>query len=137
MAELAPQLNRSRPRRPRYIVGIELPRDLDGRSSSARRFKRICRSFSEELGSGDLSPVDLELVAQAATMMLRAEQIRSDILTGKATNDDEAIRLASECRRILIRLKGKTAKNKPTGPNLQEYLSTAYQTAGAEAESDQ
>jgi hypothetical protein len=134
MAELAPQLNRSRPRRPRYIVGIELPRDLDGRSSAARRFKRLCRSFTEELGSGDLPEIDRQLIAQAAGMLIRAEQIRAGILVGHAVDGDEAVRLGSECRRILNSLRAKATKNKPAPPSILDIAAElAAETDGVEA----
>lgn len=113
-----------RPRRPRYCVGIELPRDLDGRSSSARRFKQLCRSFSEELGAHDLSPVDRELIAQAAAMFLRADQIRAEILSkGKTVDADALIRLGSESRRVLGMLG---LKSKQSSGDLSAFLDDKY-----------
>lgn len=80
----------------------------------------MLEEFSAEVG-GPLSAIDRELIAQAASLTLRAEQIRESIVAGAAVDTDEAIRLARECRRILIRLKSKATKNKPAGPTLAEY----------------
>jgi hypothetical protein len=56
--------------------------------------------------------------------MLRAEQLQAQIMAPDPdvpVNGDEIVRLSSECRRIRVSLKSKTAKNKPAGPTLAEY----------------
>jgi hypothetical protein len=94
--------------------GIHLPR-VDARLRSSRRYRQLVQSIEAEVG-GVLSPIDQELVALAAGLTLRAEQIREAIVAGEAVDPDEAIRLTSEVRRILVTLKGKAAKAKPASP---------------------
>jgi hypothetical protein len=101
-------------------TGINLPR-CDARTRSSRRYRVLLDELSAEVG-GQLSAIDRELVAQAAGLALRAEQIRESIVAGVSVDADEAIRLTSECRRILLRLKSKAAKNKPAGPTLADYM---------------
>jgi hypothetical protein len=80
----------------------------------------LLEELAAEVG-GPLTAIDRELIAQAASLTLRAEQIRESIVAGATIDSDEAIRLTSECRRILQSLKGKAAENKPAGPTLAEY----------------
>lgn len=115
----------------RTSSGIRLPRH-DARTRASRRYRALLEELAAEVGE-PLSPIDKELVAQAAGLALRAEQIREDIVAGAAVDADEAIRTASECRRILLRLKGKAAKNKPAGSILQEYLASRNRPEGGPA----
>ena len=46
-------------------------------------------------------------------MVERSEAIQARIVAGEAVDVDEAVRLASEARRILSSLKGKATKNAP------------------------
>ena len=109
-------------------AGINLPR-CDARTRSSRRYRVLLDELAAEVG-GQLSAIDRELVAQAAGLALRAEQIRESIVAGVSVDADEAIRLTSECRRILLRLKSKAAKNKPTGATaLQDYLARKAEQA--------
>jgi hypothetical protein len=65
------------------------------------------------------------LIAQAAGLALRAEQIREAIVAGEAVNDDEVIRMAGEVRRIVETLQAKSGKRKaPAGPTLAELFAT-------------
>jgi hypothetical protein len=109
--------------------GICLPR-CDARTRSSRRYRVLLDELSAEVG-GQLSAIDRELVAQAAGLALRAEQIRESIVGGVSIDADEAIRLTSECRRILLRLKSKAAKNKPAQDALAAHIAAKY-GAGAE-----
>jgi hypothetical protein len=79
-------------RRPRRESGNALPRP-DGRTLPARRYKQLMREFQAEIGG-----------------------------PGQVADTDEAVRLASESRRILVALKTKAETNKPVGPTLQDYL---------------
>jgi hypothetical protein len=111
--------------------GILQPSVCDGRSRSARRFRRLCERFGSEIG-GTLSAFDQELVSQAAALALRAEQIREAIVAGHEINADEAIRLASECRRILAALMAKADKAKPAAPTLHDLVA-AFEDEESEA----
>lgn len=108
--------------------GITLPR-FDARNRVSRRYRSLLEEFAAEVG-GPLSAIDRELIAQAASLALRAEQIRESIVAGVAIDSDETIRLASECRRILFQLKSKAPTNKPTGGTaLQEHLARKAERA--------
>jgi hypothetical protein len=111
--------------------GISLPR-FDARTRSSRRYRARLEELAAEVG-GPLSAIDKELVAQAAALALRGEQIREAIVAGGPVDADEAIRLTSESRRILLRLKAKATKNKPSGPTLADFLArkAAETAAGA------
>jgi hypothetical protein len=100
-------------RRLRYSrAGIVQPDAVDGRSRPARRFRRLCQEFEAEAG-GQLSAIDRALIGQAAGLVERSEAIQARIVAGEAVDVDEAVRLASEARRILSSLKGKATKNAP------------------------
>ena len=109
--------------------GIHLPR-CDARTRSSRRYRQLLEEIATEVG-GKLSPIDRELIAQAAGLSLRAEQIRENIVAGLSIDADEAIRLTSECRRILHQLKAKAIKNRPPQGALAAHIAAKY-GAGAE-----
>jgi hypothetical protein len=81
--------------------------------------------LSAEVG-GQLSAIDREMVAQAAGLALRAEQIRESIVAGVSIDADEAIRLTSEYRRILFQLKSKASSSKPTQDALAAHIAAKY-----------
>jgi len=64
------------------------------------------------------------VLGQAAALVVRSEAIQTAIVAGEHADTDEAVRLASESRRILIALKAaKASKAKEAGPtNLVELL---------------
>ena len=111
-------------RRPRYVSGIEMPRDLDGRTLRARKFKALIRSYASELGI--LTEPDKALIAQAAALAVHVESLQADIVAGRDVNEDTAIRLSGELRRMMDVLKGKAVKAKPSGPGLQDYIREKY-----------
>jgi hypothetical protein len=103
-------------------AGVELPRHTDGRTLSARRYRKLIDDFSDELG-GQLSAADAALIRQAAALTLRAEQTQADILNGVPVDADDLVRISSEARRILGLLRSKAAKSKPpAGPTLDELF---------------
>jgi hypothetical protein len=111
--------------------GITLPR-FDARNRVSRRYRSLLEEFAAEVGV-PLSAIDRELISQAASLTLRAEQIRESIVAGVAIDTDEAIRLTSECRRILGSLKSKAAKNPPAATALADYLARKAATDAPEA----
>jgi hypothetical protein len=102
-------------------LGILLPSGPDGRSRSARRLRRLTDEFAAEVGT-PLSPIDRALVAQAVVFALHAEVLQAQIVAGEAVDIGDAIRLASESRRILGRLKSNAAKNRPPAPTVDDLL---------------
>ena len=121
-------------RRSRHTPGgVELPR-TDGRTIAAKRYRALVEQFTHELGGGTLSAVDAGLVRQAAAIMLRAEQLQTQIIApdpGVKVDGDEVVRLSSECRRILVSLKAKAIKNRPPQGALAAHIAAKY-GAGAE-----
>ncbi len=109
-------------RRPRRDSGVPLPRP-DGRRVSVRRYHQLMRDFEAEIGT-PLSAIDCALLGQAAALVVRSEALQTLIVAGQAADTDEAVRLASESRRILASLKAKGTKNKPAAPSVAEYLAT-------------
>jgi hypothetical protein len=78
-------------KRPRQTSdGIELPRAADGRTLASRRFRSLCDAFAAEFG-GQLTEVDRGLIAQAAGLTLRAEQLQTAIVRGQDVSNDELV----------------------------------------------
>ena len=67
----------------------------------------ILERLTAEISRNDLGPLDMEMVKAAATMLLRSEQLRSRVVDGSLPQKaaDEMIRLASELRRTIARLR--------------------------------
>jgi hypothetical protein len=88
-------------KRPRQTGdGIELPRSADGRTLACRRFRSLCDAFAAEFG-GQLTEVDRSLIAQAAGLTLRAEQLQTAIVRGEDVSNDELVRISSTAKRLL------------------------------------
>jgi len=124
-------------KRRRYITpGIPMPREVDGRTLPARRFRELVKAYAAEIG-GELSVVDRALVRTAAAIGVRSEVLQAKIIAGEAISGDEAIRLASESRRILESIRSRSPKNKPDAPTeLDRYLKDKYGPAESEAEDE-
>lgn len=120
-------------KRPRQTSdGIELPRAADGRTLASRRFRSLCDAFAAEF-AGQLTEVDRSLIAQAAGLTLRAEQLQAAIVRGQDVSNDELVRISSTGKRLLEAIRAKADKRKSTGPTaLQQYLAErAASAAGA------
>lgn len=99
--------------------GTRMLDGVDGRSSSARRFRDLMLSFGGELGGiENLTEGERSLVRQAATITIRAEQLQAAIVRGEAVNPDELIRLSNTARRTLASI----APRLPPKATLTEYL---------------
>jgi len=95
---------------------------VDGRTVGAIRFKRLLQSFSADLGGmAALSESERGLVRQAASLIMRAEQLQSAIVRGEQVDPDELIRLTNTVRRTLAAI---AKREKPKPPNLGEYLAS-------------
>jgi hypothetical protein len=101
--------------------GTRLLENVDGRSSSARRFRDLVQAFEGEIG-GTLTEVEKGLVRQAAGLQLRAEQMQADIVNGKPVDSDALIRVSSTSKRILESIGARATKRKPATPTLQDHL---------------
>jgi hypothetical protein len=105
--------------------GSKLLVGIDGRSPSARRFRDLIQLYEAEIG-GELTEVERGLVKQAAALTLTAEGMQADIVNGKPVDPDAMIRVTSTAKRILGAISAKSAKNKPSGPDLASYLASKY-----------
>jgi hypothetical protein len=122
----------AKPRRARYVAGIEMPH-VDGRTLAARRYRRLVAAYFRELG-GELTEAERATVRQAAGLQLRVEQLQSAIVAGHDVSTDELVRLSSEHRRLLTGLRGKAEKARPDAPMaIDQYLRDKY---GAPAEDE-
>lgn len=111
-----------------------MPR-VDRRTVAARRFRDICRSYELEAG-GDVTAVERDLIAQAAGLVMRAEQMQAALIKGEPVNNDELVRISSTAKRLLDTIRAKADKRKPAGPDLQSFLAAAYPTKPADDEPD-
>lgn len=99
-----------------------LLKNVDLRSSSARRFRDLVRSYEAELGS-ELSEAERSLVRQAVALQLQAERLQEMIVRGEAVDSDLLIRVSSTSKRLLSIIAAKTGKRKPAaGPTIAEYM---------------
>jgi hypothetical protein len=101
--------------------GTRLFANTDGRSSSARRFRDLVQSFEAEF-EGDLCEADRSLIRQAATLLLKSEQMQEMVVRGEPVDSDALIRMASTAKRVLAAISAKSAKRKPAGPTIAEYV---------------
>lgn len=113
--------------------GTRLLQNVDGRSSSARRFRDLVQAYEAEAG-GNLTEVERGLIRQAAGLTLRSEQMQSAIVRGEIVDNDALIRISGEARRILSSILAKAAKRKPEAPSLQDHIAKrAAERVGAVA----
>jgi hypothetical protein len=101
--------------------GSRLLQNVDGRSSSARRFRDLVRAYEAEV-AGNLTEVDRGLIRQAAALTFKAEALQSDLVNGLPVDGDQLIRLTGTAKRILSALREKASKRKPPAPTLQDHL---------------
>jgi hypothetical protein len=118
----APMPERSRSR---LSNGSWRLQNVDMRSSIGRRYRDLCSAFAAELGGGELSVLDKELVETAAGLALRGALIRAAIALGEETEDD-MVRISSELRRVQGLIAAKADRRKPQGSELDEYLAQNY-----------
>jgi hypothetical protein len=114
--------------RSRVTNGKRSMAGVDGRSSSARRFRDLVESFSAELGGMDcLSEAEKALVRQAASLAMRAEQLQGAIVRGESVNPDELIRLTNTARRTLASIK----RHEPAHDGMAAIRALAEAAGGA------
>jgi hypothetical protein len=113
--------------------GSRLLAGVDGRSAPARRFRDLVHDFSVPLGgAGNLSPLDLALVRQAASLRLRFEQMEAAVAREEPIDDDQMIRLSSEVRRVISAIRKQDAGTATPGPSLSDYLASTEAALGAD-----
>ena len=87
---------------------------VDGRSATARRFRRLCKAFAGDLGGEEsLTAAERALVQQAAAMVLQAEDTQAALLRGEAVGSDDLVRLSNASARLLSALGAQRRKRQP------------------------
>jgi hypothetical protein len=76
---------------------------VDGRSTWGRRRRDLIASFTAELGR-PLRERDRVLIANAATVIVRCEQLHVLIANGAEVDDNQLIRLSNVATRLLTAL---------------------------------
>jgi hypothetical protein len=87
-----------------------------------RRFRALCKSFSESLGD-DINEAERALIEGAALAKMRVDELRSAVLRGEPTDDALATRLLNSLHRLVGAVVGKGGKRKGnTATDLRRYL---------------
>jgi hypothetical protein len=94
----------------------------DGRTRAVRRFNRLVRAFTEDLGGGQLSHGDTALIRNAAALTVRAEQAQEAVFAGEKITDEDLVRLNNAAARILNMLRAQRVKRKPVHIPLRELI---------------
>jgi hypothetical protein len=76
---------------------------VDGRSTWSRRRRDLIASFTAELGRPPRER-DKVLIANAASLIVRCEQLHVQIANGATVDDDDLIRLSNVATRLLTAL---------------------------------
>jgi hypothetical protein len=91
--------------------GTRLLAGVDGRSSTARRFRDLIAELTAEAGGAEgLSAAERGAIRQGAAIMLRAEQVQGQIVRGEPVDNDTLIRLSGEARRVLAGVRKRNAE---------------------------
>lgn len=93
---------------------------VDGRSTSARRFKEIIATLSADLG-GDLTEAQKAIAARAATLAVWCEQAETDFANGKDFDVATYSTTANAMRRLLADL-GLERRARDVTPDLHQFL---------------
>ncbi|WP_325608269.1 hypothetical protein [Pseudorhodoplanes sp.] len=74
----------------------------------ARRFRDLCTEYARQVG-GDLTEAEKSQIRQAALLTMRAEGMQAAQVIGEPIDEEMAIRLSSEIRRILTPIIERSA----------------------------
>lgn len=85
---------------------------VDGRSSAARRFRKLCQIFTDDL-NGEISAAEGALIRQAAAMTMQAEDLQAALLRGDTVDTDAMVRLSNASARLLSALGVQRRKRRP------------------------
>jgi hypothetical protein len=114
-----------------------LPKSVDLRTTSGRRYRYLVSAYSNEVGA-ELTEPEKALVRQISSLQLRIEQLQGRIVLGEDVSADEVIRLSSEHRRLLTSLRTKAEASRPAAStSLHDYIAEHYGKATDAAEADE
>ena len=94
---------------------------IDGRGIWSRRRRDLITAFTAELNR-TLRERDKALIANAASLIVRCEQLHVQIVNGAEVDDDQLIRLSNVATRLLTALGLDRAKPQASGPTLADIL---------------
>ncbi|WP_413989363.1 hypothetical protein ACMDCR_25840 [Labrys okinawensis] len=106
----------ARPPRTRSAIsnGSLLPRDIDKRSATARRFVDLILAFTEDLGGeAALSQAERALIRQAAASVVASEKMQHSIIRGDDIDFEQLTRVSNVSARLLQRLGIKRRTKEP------------------------
>jgi len=95
---------------------------VDGRSTSARRFRDLIVAFSDDMGGGELSEAERSTVRQAAAITLQQEAMQAAIVRGESIDTEQLTRLSNVAVRLLATLGRKQRNKSVDGPDLHTYI---------------
>jgi hypothetical protein len=114
--------------------GTRLLANVDGRSSSSRRFRDLVAAFDKEIG-GAKSEIERALIRDAAALTFKAETLQADLVNGVAVDGDQLIRLTGTSKRILSDLRVRAAEHKAKPkPSLTDHIAKHHSAKRQEQE---
>lgn len=82
------------------------PRNIDGRSTEARRFRDLVESFADGLGGLEgLTEAERSLVRSCALLTIEAERLQAKAASGEAIDDEALTRVSNSQARLLAALR--------------------------------
>ncbi len=101
--------------------GRLLPRDIDGRSSEARRFRDLVQAITELKGGSDnLGQHALNLIKRYASLTVRLEALDEQQFAGGSSDSDLYVRLCGQLSRTSS-LLGLNAKVDDDGDAFNDF----------------
>ena len=83
----------------------------------ARRFRDLCTEYARQVG-GELTEAEKAQVRQAALLTLRTESMQAAQVAGEPVDEEMAIRLSSEIRRVLAPLIERSTAKRDAAPSM-------------------
>jgi hypothetical protein len=90
---------------------------------------KLVRELADDLGFDRVTLAERTALKQLATLNLQIEIMQERIIRGEALESDELIRLASESRRMLNRLRRRAGERRAQVP-LREQLAREAEPVG-------
>ena len=99
---------------------------VDGRSLTARRFRDLIQTFSNDLGGpGVISEGQMQLIRRAAALSIMAESIETDLARGLDFDVNTYGQVTDRLRRVVETL-GLRRQARDVTPSLDQYLRAAH-----------
>ena len=92
------------------VVSFYRPRQTE--LARRRRLVRLVRELADDLGFDRVTLAERSALKQLATLNLQIEIMQEAIIRGEALDSDELIRLTSEARRMLNRLRRRVTERR-------------------------